>query len=220
MVGATLALLAFLLTFTFGMAATRFEARRQALLQEANAIGTTYLRAGLLPEPHRTQLRQLLRDYLDARLSAAQPDRVVEAVTKSEALHSQLWSQATEVAAADPKSIVAGLFIQSLNEVIDLHAIRVTAGLRSRIPAPVWGLLYLVTVLAMLATGYQQGLSGTNRSPAILALVLAFSGVITLIADLDRPHEGLIRVGQQSLLDLEKGMIAPAPSDPDTALPQ
>lgn len=208
MVAATLALLAFLLTFTFGLAASRFEARRQALLTEANAIGTTYLRAGLLPAPHRAEVEQLLRDYVETRLAGANPDRIQAAIARSEVLQSQLWSHASDVAALDAKSIMTGLFIQSLNETIDLHATRLHA-LRSRIPLAVWAMMALVTTMAMLATGYQEGLASARRSPVILALVLAFSGVVGMIADLDRPQEGLLRVSQQSLLDLQRGMQQP-----------
>ena len=211
MVAATLALLAFLLTFTFSMSASRFEARRQAVIEESNSIGTSYLRAGLLPEPHRSEIRRLLHEYAATRIASHDPDQVQAAIARSEALHGQLWSQATEVATNDSKSIVAGLFIQTLNETIDLHTIRVTAGLRSRIPTAIWAVLFFVTVLAMAGTGYQVGLTGPGRSPVILALVLTFSGVIVLIADLDRPHEGVLSVSQQSLIDLERGMQPQTP---------
>src|SRR5262245_56538600 len=84
MAAATLALLAFLLTFTFSFAASRFEARRQAVLDESNAIGTTYLRAAMLPEPQRSAIQQLLRDYVKTRIAAVQNNQVQEAITKSE----------------------------------------------------------------------------------------------------------------------------------------
>lgn len=208
MVGATLALLAFLLTFTFGIAASRFEARRQGSLDEANSIGTTYLRAGLLPEPHRAQVQQTLRDYVATRIEGAQLDRLARAVAKSETLHKQLWSHAVDLAALDTKSIITSLFIQSLNETIDMHTTRLHA-LGGRIPLVVWAVLGFVAVMAMTATGYQEGVSSTRRSPVILALVLAFSVVVALITDLDRPHEGLLRVGQQVLIDLQKTMQPP-----------
>jgi len=204
-VAATLALLAFLLTFSFGLAASRFEARRQAVLDESNAIGTTYLRAGMLPEPQRTEIQRLLRDYVRMRISGVQNNKVQEAITKSESLQTQLWSQASEVALQDSKSIVTGLFIQALNDTIDIHATRVHA-FRSRIPGVIWAVMCFVTILAMAATGYHEGLSSARRSPAIWALVLAFSGVIALISDLDRPDQGLLRVSQQTMLDLERGI--------------
>ncbi len=211
MVGAILGLLAFMLAFTFSMAASRFEARRQVLLEEANAIGTTYLRARLLPEPQRAEVAKLLREYVDVRLRGVQEGAVTEAVARSEHLQEQLWSQATAAAEKNPSSIMTGLFVQSLNEVIDLHAKRVLVGLRSRIPISIWGGLFALAVVGMASMGYQAGLSATRRSPASLFLVLAFAGVLLLIADLDRPREGLLRVSQEALTDLQRTMRSAQP---------
>ncbi len=94
LVGALLALLGFLLAFTFGMAGSRFDARKQLLLDEANSIGTTHLRAGLLPEPHRAEVRRLLREYLDVRLAVRTVNDVPAAVAESDDLHRRLWAEA------------------------------------------------------------------------------------------------------------------------------
>ena len=115
-------------------------------------------------------------------------------------------AQAEAVAAQDNRSIVAGIFIQSLNEVIDLHGKRVMFGLHNRIPELVWLVLYLMAIVSMAALGYQEGLSGSRRSIAVLALAFTFSAVMLLIADLDRPHEGLLRVSQRALLDLRESL--------------
>src|SRR5690606_28962629 len=131
MVGSILGLLALLLAFTFSLAASRFEARRQAVLEEANAIGTTYLRTRLLPEPERQELARLLREYVDVRLSAVQAGQTAEAIKHSEELHEQLWQQAAAAAQKSSGSIMTGLFVQSLNEVIDLHAKRVLISMQS-----------------------------------------------------------------------------------------
>jgi hypothetical protein len=210
MVGATLGLLAFMLAFTFGLAATRFDTRRQVLLDEANAIGTTYLRAGMLPE-RREAIRTLLRDYVDTRLDAVRSGHVTAGIRRSEHLHEQLWAQAVAIGETNPMSIVVGLFVQSLNEVIDLHAKRVTAGLRNRIPGAIWVALFGVAVLSLAAMGYHAGLSGTSRSLAELAVAVTFAVVIGLIADLDRPQEGVLKVSQQALLDLRQSMQVPRP---------
>src|SRR5215472_5547223 len=156
MVGATLGLLAFILAFTFGLAAARFDARRQVLLDEANAIGTTYLRAGMLPE-RGEQMRTLLRDYVTARLEAVQSGNIEEGIGRSESIQQQLWSHAEALGGKNPNSIVVGLFVQSLNEVIDLHAKRVQAGVRSRIPGAIWVGLLTVAVLSLTALGYFEG---------------------------------------------------------------
>jgi hypothetical protein len=200
-VGATLGLLAFLLAFTFGLAASRFDARKGLVLDEANAIGTTYLRAALLPDPQRSEIRKLLREYVDVRLQITQPDHAQQALRRSVELQDELWSHS--VAVADKVAApTAALFITSLNELIDLHAKRVNLGIRNRVPISIWIVLYFVSIVTMMAVGYYAGLTASRRSPAILALVLTFSAVILLIADLDRPYEGLLTVSQQAILDL------------------
>lgn len=206
MVGATLGLLAFMLAFTFGLAGSRFEDRRQVVLSEANAIGTTYLRAEMLPEPMRTESRNYLREYVEVRLDAIQqPGRLPQAILKSEELHKSLWSQAVAAAEKD-RSPITGLFVQSLNQVIDLHAKRVMTGVRSRVPDAIWVVLYVLSILAMAMMGYHSGLVHSRRSIAVIALVLGFSSVLFLIADLDRPNQGTLQVSQQSMIDLRQTM--------------
>jgi hypothetical protein len=197
-----------MLAFTFGMAASRFDTRKQLVLDEANAIGTAYLRAAMLPE-RRDDIRTVLRSYVDVRLEAVRSGRVTEDILKAEELQGQLWSAATAVGLQHPDSIVVGLFVQSLNEVIDLHAKRVTAGLRNRIPGTIWFALLTIATLSMAAMGYHAGLVGTTRSLAIIVVAVAFSSVIALIADLDRPQEGSLTVSQQALVDVQQSMNPP-----------
>lgn len=207
MVAATLGLLAFMLAFTFGMAASRFEDRRQAVLSEANAIGTMYLRTAMIAEPMRTESRNLIREYVDLRLEGSQLGKTDQAISKSEDLHRRLWTQAV-AAVEQERTAITGLFVQSLNVVIDLHSKRIMAGLRSRVPGAIWVGLYSLAVLAMGVTGYHDGQSSNRRSVAMIALVLAFSAVLFLIADLDRPGQGLLLVSQQSMLDLRNSIAA------------
>ena len=214
MVGATLGLLAFILAFTFGLAAARFDTRRQVLLDEANAIGTTYLRAGMLPE-RGEQICGLLRDYVGVRLNAVRSGNVAEGISQSENIQQQIWAEAEVVAEKYPNSIVVGIFVQSLNEMIDLHAKRVQAGIRSRIPGAIWLGLFAVAVLSLSAMGYLEGLTGTRRSLAVIAVAITFSVVIELIADLDRPQEGVLRISQQALLDVQKSMHPQTPAAGD-----
>jgi len=208
-VGATLGLLAFLLAFTFSMAATRYDTRRSAVLQESNAIGTTYLRADLLPEPQRTETQNLLREYAALRVQGASTIVSPEGMAQTAALHDRLWAVAAVVdKKADP--VMVGLYIQSLNETIDLDAVRVAAN-RNQVPDIIWYSLYLITMLTMAEIGYQFGLSGTRSWPVTIMLALVFTAVILLIADLDRPQQGLLRVSQQALLDLLGKIGTPTP---------
>jgi hypothetical protein len=210
MVGATLGLLAFILAFTFGLAAARFDTRRQVLLDEANAIGTTYLRAGILPE-QREEIRALLRDYVNTRLEAIRSGNITEGIRRSENIQQQVWARAVVIGQKNPNSIIVGLFVQSLNEMIDLHAKRLQAALRSRIPGAIWVGLFAIAALSLATMGYHAGLAGTRRSLAVLSVAITFSVVIELIADLDRPQEGVLRVSQQALLDLQQSMNVTRP---------
>lgn len=206
MAASILGLLAFILAFTFSMASTRFDARRQAVLEESNAIGTTYLRTRLLPEPLRSESAQLLRRYTEDRIKKLTPESIAELIPESEAIHEELWSRAVAASELDPRSVMTSLYLQSLNETIDMHARRVSAGLHSRIPLTIWVTLFSLTLLSMLSVGYMAGLSATRRSLEMPILVLAFSGVLYLIVDLDRAYEGLLRVNQTAMINLYETM--------------
>lgn len=205
-VGSILGLLAFMLAFSFSLAASRFEARRQMVVEEANAIGTTYLRAGVLPEAQATQVRKLLNEYVASRLEVAQTGDVELALRRADELHFQLWQIAEAAGQAQAESVVVGLFIQALNETIDIHGERVLVGLRSRIPLVLWIALFLLTALSMAGVGYHEAIAKSKRSPATLLLVGGFLTVLTLIVDLDRPLEGFLAVSQEAMVNL-KGMM-------------
>lgn len=205
-VGSILALLALMLAFTFNLAAARFDARRKIVVEEANAIGTTYLRTRFLPEPERTEIAELLRNYTELRIHGTQSATVAAALDESEKVHEQLWSRAVAAADKAPESITTGLFVRSLNDVIDLHAKRKFVGLQSRMPITIWVALFLLAIMGMASMGYQAGLSATRRSPAMTILALTFAGILFLIVDLDRAHEGFLRVSQQPMIDLQRSM--------------
>ena len=205
-VAAELGLLAFLLAFSFGIVASRFDLRRHVLLDEANAIGTSYLRAAMLPDTQGASIRNLLRKYADVRLEAMTGTPLDQVLRRSEEIHQQLWTDAVAAAAHDARSVPTGLFIQSLNEVIDLHAARIMSALRNRMPPPVWIVLFAVGLLSFFTMGYQAGLSRSSRSPATIVLALTFGSVILLVVDLDRPTEGFLRVSQQPMIDVRRMM--------------
>jgi hypothetical protein len=210
MVAALLGLLAFILAFTFGMTASRFDARKELVLDESNALGTTYLRAGLLPEAQGSEIRRLLREYADLRL-CADSSNINEVVRNSEAIHGRLWAQTKELTRQDMDSEVRSLFIASLNELIDVHQRRKTVGLQYRIPGSVWLIVYVLAALSMLTLGYQIGMSGMRRLRGAPVLAAAFSLVIVMIADIDRPGEGFMRVNQQPIADVQQTMAGDSP---------
>ena len=207
---AAFGLMGLMIAFTFSGAASRFETRREQIVQEANAIGTTYLRAGLVPEPQRGEIRSLLREYVQLRIDASSFRGFASALERSDRVQQELWARAVSLGAAPSVPITTGLFIQSLNETIDLHAARLAA-LRNRIPGPIWTMLFFVAFLGLVMLGYHAGVSGARSRPVTLALILSFAAVMVLIADLDRPGQGLFRVNQQAMLDLQEQIVHPGP---------
>ena len=207
-VGSLLALMAFLLAITMGMASERFDARRAFILEEANAVGTTFLRAGYLSEPASGEIRTLLREYVPMRFATNNMADNRRKIERSIELHATLWSIAEELARATPESDVLSLFIESLNEVIDLHEKRVTAGKYGRVPETILLLLLLGSMLTLAMVGYNAGLT-RRRSPLTAVVLIAVLGaVITLVFDLDRPRDGFLEVSQQPLLDLQQQIEA------------
>jgi hypothetical protein len=211
MTGATLGLLAFLVAFVTSMAVSRFDSRRQLVIDEANAIGTTWLRAGYLDEPYRTEIRQLLRDYVDVRVHLPSLVTLAEVRARSEQIHGELWARAEVLARQNQGSTVAALFISSLNDTIDLHTKRVIALTAGRLPETILIGIFLVALLAMALLGFQSSFHGKRSAIALVGLVLVFSLLILLIIDLDRPGEGLLRVSQQAMIDLQQQLHQTVP---------
>jgi hypothetical protein len=206
-----LGLLALMISFTFAMALSRFDTRRDALLDEANAIGTTALRARLLPQPEKGESLKLLRDYVDVRLDISRripsPQEMAAAIDRSNALQEQLWQRVKATAAKDNGMIPTGLFIQSLNDMIDNQEKRLTAA-RSRVPNVVLLTLYGMTLVALAFTGYAAGADTRRWRPGVYVTGLLAAAVILLIQDLDRPTSGFIIVSQQPMLDVAASIAA------------
>jgi hypothetical protein len=211
--GAILGMLGLILGFTFAMAVARYESRRDLVLQEANSIGTTYLRASLLPEAHKIPVEATLGRYVDARLAFYQSgtDRALLASAESQtaALQRELWAHAVAASREAPTPITA-TFIVSLNETIDLDATRLNA-LRSHVPGAVWILVLVVAAASCYASGYNAGASGARTSFSNAMLPLLIAVVITLISDFDRPRQGLVGISQQPLLDFKASLSASRP---------
>lgn len=205
MVGGLLGMLAFVLAFTFSMASSQHDLRKKNVLEEANVIGTAYLRADLLEERYKIQVKQLLRDYVAIRLAAADGSDLETALEKSTEIHRLLWATVSSAALDQPDTNTA-LVVQAINDVIDMHETRVTGALRNRVPMSVWVALAAINALAMITLGIQVGHTGNRRLIALVPLTLAFAVLVTLVVDLNRPSTGLIKVGQQSMSDLQSSM--------------
>jgi hypothetical protein len=202
--GALLGLLAFMLAFTFGMAGSRFETRNTVVLEEANDLGTAYLRADYLTEPSRSEIHHLLEQYIDLRVEAAQHLNVNYVLTRSNELLNQLWTKTVAAVQSQPNSAMIALFVQSINEIINVHAKRVKAILGSRIPFVIWVILFALAALTFGALGHISGIGSERNAFMNGCLIIGFALVIYLIADIDRPIEGKVHISQQSILDLHQ----------------
>lgn len=207
--GSVLALFAFLLATTMGMASDRFDARRGLVVAEANAIGTTWLRAGFLPAAEAEAARATLVAYARIRIDDPDDATYLEEHATAVLLQRDLWSTAERVAAANPASEPVALFVTSLNELIDVGAERYVARVYARIPATIVWLLLALCALAIAVTGYTSGLTRKRAGPGSAVLVVVTAIVIAIILDLDRPRDGFLTVSQQAprdlVVELERG---------------
>jgi hypothetical protein len=207
--GAAFTILALLLGFSFSLALGRYDARRTALVREATAIGTTFLRAKLLDANTTAAVRSDLRLYVAERIefarADAKPQQRAVAQEKSTAIQRDLWRLAMQGARRDVRSTFVPLFIASLNDTIDLST-EEAAVLASQIPDIVIIGILLIAFIASAMMGYGFGRQGQRAIvfKALFALVLALA--LGLVLDLDRPQRGLIRVNLTPLLTVQRLM--------------
>jgi hypothetical protein len=203
-----LGVLGLLLGFTMSMAVSRFERRTQLVLDEANAIGSTYLRTQLLPAPSANEMASLLRQYVYVRIQYANyHDPAQLAAVRREALQLQtrLWSIAVERAREDPNPFIAVQVVQSLNQAIDLDAAGWMAFL-NRVPSAVIYVNAMVALFGAILAGYAFGIDGARRVFPMCILGMAITIVLGVILDLDSSRRGSIYVSQQPLIDLYRQM--------------
>lgn len=199
---ATLALLAFLLAFCFGVASDRFNDRRELVIEEANAIGTTYLRADFLEPDVKARVQSSLKEYVAIRQDyIADPKNLKEILDKSDRLEVEIWQEAVKVGTRRDSELIS-LFVDSLNNMIDLQSRRIAASLYARLPPTVWLALYLLMALSFLSIGYQAGNSTKRGLPATLMMTFALAIVLTMVADLDRATEGFLKASLEPMRDL------------------
>jgi hypothetical protein len=210
-VSAVLGLLALLLGFTFTLAVDRFDARRYLVVEEANAIGTVYLRAQLLPEPHRSRTSDLLVRYTDnrIRLAQAKPGPAQQQyLATSDALLTDLWAATSAAEDAIKNRPSSAVYLDSVNHLIDLDASR-KAARQARVPSEVFAVLFAYLVTAAGVLGYVlKGRRGRLTASFLLALLTVS---FVLIVDIDRPTMGAVNEEQGPMLDLQKSLAAQPP---------
>ncbi|MDN3639182.1 hypothetical protein QWY82_10205 [Simiduia curdlanivorans] len=203
-VGSLLALMGFLLAIAMGMASDRFDTRRGLVVAQANSVSTTYLRAGYLPEPASTQVREMLRDYAPQLIIKNDMSDIKSKLARADELHAELWAVTESLARELPNSDMLALFIVSLNETIDLHTTRLIAGRDARVPSTVIFFLLMGSMLTLGMVGYNAGLTRRRSTLTSAILIVVLSAVITMVIDLDRPRDGFLVLNQQALIDLQQ----------------
>ena len=211
---AVFALLGLLLGFSFSGATSRLDTRRQLIVEEANAIGTAYLRLDLLPAGDQPPMRELFREYLDARLRMQERLTDIEAadlqLAHAEQLQQAMWSRAVAASRADSTQNAARLLLPALNETIDITTTR-TIAQRTHLPWLIFGLLVILALLSGLLAGYAMG---TRERRSWLHVVL-YSAVVAItiyvVIDLDHPRSGLIRLdaADHALVKLRNSIRSP-----------
>lgn len=210
LVGAILGLLALLMAFTFSMALQRYEERRHLVVQEANAIGTAYLRTQLLDEPHRARLSGLLVRYTDNRiaLGTGTHDGLERQLALNDTLLTEIWAGVIVAGASAEARGISTPILLTFNEVIDLDTERKIAR-QVRVPAPVMLLLYGFLILTAAVLGYVLEERRAWLGASALFLLLAI--YVSIIADLNRPSSGNIRESQEAMLMLQRSLRAQPP---------
>ena len=204
-VAAAFGLLAFMLAITFQITANRYDARKESLLEEVTNIRSTFLRAGLIPEPYRSNTKKFIVEYVDLRIdftndiSKLEPD-----IARSQQILDSLWRYAEALAEQDRSSEVYALYTTSVNDMVDTFNKRIAVGLQYRIPGAILFVLFIISFISMFVLGYQFGISARGNLRLIILLSLIFAIVMFLILALDSPEKGLATVGQKPMITLQK----------------
>jgi len=206
-VGAAFALFAFMLAFTFQIVTDRYETRKELLLDEVTNIRTTYLRAGLLKEPIRSESKKLLIEYIDLRAElASDTTKLDSSISRSHQILDKLWKYAETLAEEDRSSEVYALYTQSINDLVANFNQRLSMTFEYRIPSIILWILFIIAIFSMFMLGYQFGISGKGSFQINVLLAIIFAVVMFLIISLDRPETGLARLNQKPVLSLQKQM--------------
>ena len=206
------ALLGLMLAFTYAFTVSRADLRKQAVIDEANAIGTAFLRAGLAPEPSRTELRKALLDYAKTRVvvvtteTAVTTEQLRKTVAGTLQTLSKIWPITEQLVNAKPNpGPVEASIVQSINEVIDMNTKRLAVSF-DRLPGIVLLMLLFIASTSVAMTGFYAGLSGRLHRLRFTLLALVLAAVMLVITDFDRPIRGFVQVSQQSLVDVIQEM--------------
>lgn len=204
-----LALLFFLLAFTFGMSGDRYDSRRKIVIEEANDIGTAILRSDLYPDSTRALFRKDFKDYVETRISfyevGANPKEILKTDSLSQVISSKLWKRASNLS-KDPANLAATQqMIPALNAMIDITTSRL-AGEKAKVPQSILIMLFFLALISAFYNGYSEGRKGRIDWLIQIGFCLLVSLVILFTLDLDRPRRGFVNLDlpNQTIIDLRK----------------
>jgi hypothetical protein len=209
--GAVYGLLGLLIAFTFSGAATRYDSRRLLIVEEANAIGTAYLRLDLLPSEARSSLQEKFRQYVESRLEIYQklPDlkAAKAALDKSASYQNVIWAEAVAACQSGSAPSAPMLLLPALNEMIDITTTRTVAG-QIHPPVVVYALLMGLALVSALLAGFGMGENPSHNWLHTFLYAAVLSLAIYVILDLEYPRMGLIRIdaADQLLVDVQQSM--------------
>lgn len=204
--GASLGLLAFLLAFSFNIVNNVHADRKHLVVEEANVIGTLFLRTEIFQLDEANQIKNILRDYVDLRivLAATRSNKVFsEGLETSEKMQKEIWQHLLEIIKKSPNHVGKHEMISSVNELIDIHVKRLNAGFQ-RLPSINIFLLLFIAGLTLGLMGFQSGLNGIRVLIPRTSLILSLATVMIVIVDLDRPAGDLIEISQKTMRDLQE----------------
>jgi hypothetical protein len=206
-VGASLGLLAFMLAFTFQIVDNRYNERKKLLLDEVTTIRTTYLRAGLIPEPYKSSTRKFLVEYTDLRASITDeftPQQIDHLKIRSQVILDSLWNYSEVLGAQDRSSESYSLYMGSVNDLNEIFNHRVTFTFEYKIPFTILFILAIITLFSMFLLGYQFGISGKRNNVVTVIISIIFASLMWLILALDSPEKGFMRLNQKPIITLYK----------------
>ena len=207
---AILGMLGFILVFTFGIVYNRYDSKKDLVREEANVIRTTWLRSDFLEEKDQRETVMLLKKYVDLRLDIVRlsdTKNVDTLLKESRMIQSRVWELAVINARKDMNSDIGAMYIESLNEMFNIQALRIAVGMQARIPTVILVLLFTLIILGMFSVGYMVSVSESSRKSWLTpVMVLTFSLLISMIVALDRPNSIILPVPQQPLIDVRAFM--------------
>ena len=208
--GSILGLLSFILAFTFGIVSDRHDARKALIREEANQIGTVWLRSDFMPEPDCSTSRKLIKQYLGLRirlLESANEANIDKSIAESNVVQDQLWSLAARHSSIDMKTDVAALYYEALNNLINIQGQRVAIAYQGHLPSGLWMSLYALLVLGMVSVGYYARIIESSKNFGVLILAFSFSLVIWIISNFDELQSKYFQISQQPLTDLQAKIV-------------